>query len=325
MKEFYILSSGKIKRKENTIYFENEKGEKKAIPIENIDTIHLFGEIELNTKLLNYLAQKNILLHIYNYYGFYSGTYFPREKNVSGYLLVKQVEHYLEFKKRLYLAKCFVEGAIHHILRNLREYEKANNFILPIEKELENLKNCAGINEIMGCEGRARDLYYQSFNKILKGDFYIEKREKMPPKNPVNAMISFGNSLIYSTCLSSIYQTTLNPTISFLHEPSEKRFSLSLDIAEIFKPLLSDTTIFKLVNNNMIKIEDFEEDVNYCYLNETGRRKFLKEFNEKMHTTIKHRKLKRSVSYKQLIRLECYKLIKHFLYEEMYKPFKAWW
>lgn len=325
MRNYYIFSSGRIKRKDNTIFIENENGDKKAIPIEDVDSIHIFGEVDLNTKLLNFLAQQNKVVHIYNYYGFYSGSFLPREKNVSGYLLVKQVENYTELEKRLYLARCFIEGAIHHILRNLREYPNTEDFQKEINKEIENISHTKTIPELMGCEGRARESYYQAFNVILKGDFFIEKREKRPPTNPVNALISFANSLVYSTVLSEIYHTQLNPTISYLHEPSEKRFSLCLDISEIFKPLIGDPIIFKLINNSMISKEDFEEDVNYCYLTESGRKKFISEFEKKLATTIKHRKLNRNVSYKTLIRLECYKLVKHLIGDEIYTPFKAWW
>ncbi|ACI18526.1 type I-B CRISPR-associated endonuclease Cas1b [Dictyoglomus thermophilum] len=324
-RDLFIFSSGTIKRKENTIYLETNNGERKFFPVENIDSIHLFGEIELNTKALNFFAQKNIVIHIYNYYGYYSGSYLPREKNVSGELLVRQVQHYLDEEERMYLAYSFVEGALFHMQRNLREYENTNEFVIKISQELENAKNCKSIQELMGCEGRARDVYYNAFNLILKSKFFFEKREKRPPTNPINALISFGNSLIYSTVLSEIYKTQLNPTISYLHEPRERRFSLSLDLSEIFKPLIVDPIIFKLINNNMLKDEDFDQDVNYCYLTESGRKKFLKEFDSKMETTIKHRKLGRSVSYKFLIRLECYKLIKHLLKDEIYKPLKAWW
>jgi len=209
--------------------------------------------------------------------------------------------------------------------RNLREYKDTDESILKISQELEKAMNCKDIDELMGCEGRARDTYYQSFNLVLKGKFLFERREKHPPTNPINALISFGNSLIYSAVLSEIYKTQLNPTISYLHEPRERRFSLSLDISEIFKPLIADPIIFRLINNNMLKDEDFEQDVNYCYLTESGREKFIKEFDNKMETTIKHRKLGRNVSYRFLIRLECYKLIKHLLKDEIYKPLKAWW
>lgn len=326
MRPYYIFSNGRIRRKENTVYIENERGEKRAIPIEDIDTIHVFGEVDLNTKLLNFLAQQNKTVHVYNYYGFYAGSFMPRDRNVSGELTVRQVKHYLDSKKRFFIAFCFVEGALFHMLRNLREYKNTLEFQDKIKDELANASSKANtISELMGCEGRARDAYYQAFNIILKNGFSIEKREKRPPSNPVNALISFANSLIYSTVLSEIYHTQLNPTISYLHEPRERRYSLSLDIAEIFKPLIADPIIFKLVNNNMISLDDFEEDVNYCYINENGRKRFLKEFDQKLATTIKHRKLKRHVSYRSLIRLECYKLIKHVLDDEVYTPFKAWW
>lgn len=325
MRPYYIFSNGRIKRKENTVYIENESGEKKAIPVEDIEVIHLFGEIDLNTKLLNFFSQQNKVVHIYNYYGFYAGSFMPRDRNVSGELVVRQVEHYLDEERRFYLAYSFVEGAIFHMLRNLREYEDTHDFQEKIKAELTNAGKAKTISELMGCEGRARDAYYQAFNVILKGEFFIDKREKRPPTNPLNALISFANSMIYSTVLSEIYHTQLNPTISYLHEPRERRYSLSLDIAEIFKPLIADPVIFKLVNNNMIKIEDFEENVGYCYMNENGRKKFIKEFDQKLTTTIKHRKLKRNVSYRTLIRLECYKLIKHFIGDETYTPFKAWW
>ncbi|MDW8095061.1 MAG: type I-B CRISPR-associated endonuclease Cas1b [Caldimicrobium sp.] len=325
MRNYYIFSNGRIRRKENTIYIENEEGKKKALPIEDIDTIHVFGEVDLNSKVLNFLCQQGKTVHFYNYYGFYSGSLVPRERNVSGYLVVKQAEYYLYPERRFYLALSFVEGAIFHMLRNLREYRNTEEFQTKIKEELTRAYNSTTISELMGCEGRAKDHYYEAFNKFLKSDFLMEKREKRPPTNPINAMISFANSLIYTTVLNEIYHTQLNPTISYLHEPSEKRYSLSLDLAEIFKPLIGDAVIFKLINNNMMNLEDFEKDVNYCYLNNSGRKKFVKEFDQKLNTTIKHRKLKRNVSYRMLIRLECYKLIKHFIGDEVYVPFKAWW
>ncbi len=323
-RNYYIFSNGRIRRKENTIYIENEKGEKKAIPIEDVEGIHVFGEVELNTKLLNFLAQQNKPVHFYNFYGFYSGSFLPRDRNVSGELLVKQVEHYIDQERRFYLAYCFVEGALHHMIRNLRGYKNTEPFIQKVEQELLSAKLSSTIPELMSCEGRAKDVYYQAFNVILK-DFYFEKRQRRPPTNPINALISFANSLVYSTVLNEIYHTQLNPTISYLHEPREKRFSLCLDLSEIFKPLIADPIIFKLINTEQLGSEDFDEDVNYCYLTESGRKKFIKEFDEKLATTVKHRRLQRKVSYRTIIRIECYKFIKHLLGDEVYKPFKAWW
>jgi CRISPR-associated protein Cas1 len=141
----------------------------------------------------------------------------------------------------------------------------------------------------------------------------------------VNCLISFANSLVYSTVLSEIYNTQLHPSISFLHEPFERRFSLSLDLAEIFKPFLGDRIIFKLLKKGMLSEEHFERDLNYCLLTEKGKQIFLKNFDERLKTTIKHKALGRKVSYQRLIRLECYKLIKHLFGTEEYSSFKMWW
>lgn len=325
-RDFYIFSNGRLKRKDNTIYFIDCLENKRTLPIEQINCIHLFGEIDLNSKLINYLSQYGIMLSFYNYYGYYSGTYYPRKKNVSGFTVVNQANHYNDYEKRLYIAKSFVDSAVHHILKNMRRHKEGiEDLIERIQTERKNIEKVQRIDELMGIEGRIRKSYYKSFNKILKSDFDIQKREKRPPTDPVNAMISFGNSLMYTTVLSEIYKTQLDPTISFLHEPSVKRFSLGLDISEIFKPLIVDTVIFSLVNNRVITFDDFDIEEGICYLNEKGRKKFILEYERKLGTTIKHRKLKRKVSYRMFIRLECYKLIKHFIGDEEYKPLKAWW
>ena len=325
-RDYYIFSSGRLKRKDNTIYFIDSENNKRSLPVEQIDKLHLFGEIDLNSKLLDFLPRFGVKLNFYNYYGYYAGTYYPREKNVSGFMKVKQAEYYSNYNKRLFLAKAFVDSAAHHIFRNLRKYDEvSSNIMTGIEKERDNIEVSEDISELMGVEGRIRSWYYKAFNSILKNGFEMNERNKRPPNDPVNSLISFGNSLMYTTVLGEIYKTQVDPTISFLHEPATKRFSLSLDLAEIFKPLIVDAIIFKLINNRMIKKSDFDNDEGICLLNETGKKKFVSEYDKKLKTTIKHRKLKRKVSYRLFIRLECYKLIKHFINDQIYKPLKAWW
>ncbi|MGL4760846.1 MAG: type I-B CRISPR-associated endonuclease Cas1b [Sarcina sp.] len=324
-RDYYIFSNGRIKRKDNTIYFEDEMNNKKGIPIEDIERLHLFGEIDLNTKFLNYISRYSILISIYNYYGFYSGTYYSKKKNVAGLILVKQSEVYMDYPKRLYVAKCFIDSGYHHILRNLRRHKVEDRYIDAIEKERSAINNAIGIEELMGAEGRGRKIYYEAMNSFLTEEFKFTKREKRPPKDPINALISFGNSMMYTTVLGEIYKTQLDPTISYLHQPSTKRFSLSLDIAEIFKPLIIDSIIFSMVNKKMLTAKDFDIEHEICYLNEEGKKKFIREYENKLNTTISHRILKRKVSYRYLIRLECYKLIKLMIEGQEYKPLKAWW
>lgn len=333
MKDYYIFKSGEFKRKDNTLYFEtkDENGlvDKKIIPIETVNSIFLMGEVELNTKLLDFLSQHKIVLHNFNHYGYYTGSFYPREYLNSGFLLVKQVEHYRSKSLRLKIAKEIVSAAVHNIKYNLKHYEKHNKDVEEdvsfIEKEQQKIENVSEISELMAIEGHIREKYYQTFNKILNFDVEFKKRVKQPPDNPINCLLSFGNSLVYTTVLSEIYHTHLNPTISYLHEPSTSRFSLALDLAEIFKPIISDKIMFKLINDNMIKRHHFDEKLNFCYLKEEGRKLYVKEFDERLQTTIYHRELKRNVSYKHLIRLECYKLEKHILGEKEYRGFHCWW
>jgi len=358
-RNYYIFSSGKLIRKQNTIYFEPGKSEepeeikdtdeievedetinetetnepkklpRKPIPVEDIESIYCFSEMRFNTKFLNFLSQKQITLHLFNYYGFYSGSFYPREPYVSGKLLVNQVRHYTENLNRVKLASSFVKGAADNILKNLQYYDVRGRdmspFINRIKEILTGIKKAKSVEELMGIEGNIRSTYYTAWTLAIEEPIEFTKREKRPPTNKINALISFGNSLVYTTVLGEIYKTQLNPLISFLHEPGERRFSLSLDIAEIFKPLLSDRIIFSLLNKRKIKDKHFTKEMNFCHLNEEGRKIYLKEYDEKLKTTIKHRQLKKSVSYRHLIRLECYKIIKHILEEKEYKPFKIWW
>lgn len=320
---FHIVSDGTIERHENTIYLTNIKG-KRPIPVEDTMQISCHGSISVTSQALHLFSKKGIVLHFFNYYGFYDGSYYPRETLISGEMLVKQVNHYLIPQKRLEIAKNFVIGSIENMKRTISEYkipgksEKMAAFL----KEIEDSKN---ITELMTVEARSRIEYYDCYENILKGDLKFEKRTRQPPQNEINAMISFGNSLLYSTVLTELYNTQLNPTISYLHEPGERRFSLCLDIAELFKPLIIDRLIFYLINKKILKSNDFNRELEGVVFTENGKRIFLKYYEEKLQTTIKHRGLRRNVSYQRLIRLEAYKLIKHLLDVKPYKPFVIWW
>lgn len=330
---YYITSNGILKRKQNTVYFikKNEKGEleKRILPINKIYAIFAYGKITFSSGVVSYLSKYGVPIHFFNKYGFYEGSLYPRETLVSGDLLVKQVEHYLNKEKRVELARKIVKGSIENIIKNLQYYERTKGElqeeIEKIEFLLNELEKRTEIQQLMALEGNVRDTYYQSFNKIFPEKFHFDKRTRKPPENMINCLISFGNSLVYSTVLTEIYNTQLNPTISYLHEPFERRFSLALDLSEIFKPLLADRVIFKLINKWIIEEKHFIKELNYTLLNNNGKKLFLQHYDEKLKTTIKHRDLGRSVSFQRLIRLECYKLMKHLLGIKEYEPFVIWW
>ena len=153
----------------------------------------------------------------------------------------------------------------------------------------------------------------------------FEKRIMHPPDNMINSLISFVNSLIYTKVLSEIYKTQLNPTISYLHEPGVRRFSLALDIAEIFKPLIGDRLIFALLNKKQITEDSFTKELNFLHLKKEASRLIMKQLDERLEKTITHKELGRKVSYQHLMRLECYKLVKHLMGEKEYEGFRIWW
>ncbi len=138
-------------------------------------------------------------------------------------------------------------------------------------------------------------------------------------------MISFVNSMIYAKILSEIYHTQLNPTISYLHEPGVRRFSLCLDVSEVFKLLIGDRLIFSLLNRKQITEDSFTKELNFLHLKKEASALISRELEERLKKTIMHKELGRQVSYQYLIRLEAYKLIKHLIGEKEYEGFKIWW
>jgi CRISPR-associated protein Cas1 len=320
---FYLTRNGVLKRKENTVYFVNKDG-RYLLPVNKIHSIYCYGRVSFTSGVMSYLAKQGICVHFFNHYGYYEGSFYPRESLISGEVIVRQAEHYLDHGKRMFLAKEIVRGAAWNMKKNL-QYYKAKEAIEAFEEWEGRIDDARKVTELMNVEGNMRSVYYSAFDEILPEKFRFEKRTRRPPKNMVNALISFANSLVYATTLGEIYNTQLSPAISYLHEPFERRYSLSLDISEIFKPFLGDRVIFKLLNKGILREEHFERELNYCLLNEEGRRIFLQHYDERLKTTIKHRSLGRKVSYRRLIRLECYKLIKHLLGTSRYAAFRMWW
>lgn len=322
----YLTSMGTLSRKDHSICFR--KDDKNIyIPVENTKEIFCLNEISINTKLLDFLSSEKIVVHFFNYYGNYSGSFYPREYLLSGKLLIKQVEAYQT--KRIEIAKAIVNGIGQNILyvlnhyykHEVREVKEVLHYIrFDFEKKLETAEN---IQQIMQVEGEVWQLFYSSLKYILPEEFAMNRRVKRPPDNPINALISFGNSLLYAKTITTIYHTHLDQRISFLHTPAERRNSLSLDISEVFKPILVFRTIFELVNRKKLKVEKhFEKQVNYCLLNEEGRRTFIEAFEERLESVFEHPHLKRKISYQHAIKLDCYKLIKTILEDKPFKPFE---
>lgn len=332
-KSYYLFNAGRLSRKDNTLKFtpvdENGvEGQPKYIPIEGVSNLFVFGSLDANSALYNFMGKQGISLHFFDYYEHYTGSFYPKEYLQAGRMLVKQVQHYTDENRRMKIASSFIDGAAFNMSKNLKYYQNRDKELTESIQKIEalamDIPHCHDVQELMGLEGNIRQTYYDCFEEIMPGFEWV-KRSRQPPANELNALVSFGNMMCYTLCLDQIYHTQLNPTISYLHEPGERRFSLALDLAEVFKPLLVDRTIFRVINKREIQKNDFDHNTNYISLKEAGRKAFVKAWEDRLNETIQHRSLKRSVSYKHLVKLECYKLSKHVLDMEVYKPFKTWW
>jgi len=321
----YIFSMGELKRKDNSIAFINEKGNF-YIPIEDTRELYCMNEVSFNTKFLDFIARAGITLHLFNYHGNYSGTFYPKDQLISGDLTIKQSIMYIE--NRLIIAKAIVDSIARNIHETLYHYYRHDKKELKpyldwlksdvpafLDKELR-------IEQILFIEGQVWSRFYDSFKHFLPEDFLMNKRVKRPPDNPMNALVSFGNTLLYTKTISAIYNTHLNQSISFLHSPREGRFSLSLDLSEAFKPIIVFRTIFDLVGRKKLQVtKHFDKNLNYALLNTEGKKIFIDAFEERLNESFMHPKLKRKVSYKHAIKLDGYKLIKSIVEGREFRAF----
>ncbi len=332
-KSYYLFNPGRLSRRDNTLKFtpvdeDGAEGQPRYIPVEGVDDLYVLGSLDANSALYNFLGKNGVCVHFFDYHENYTGSFMAKDGLLAGKMIVAQVEHFTSKPKRMAIARKLVEGASHNMLKNLRYYDTRGKDLAreigQIEEYQFAIEESTKVDELMGIEGNIRQSYYSGFSQILT-NFEMGSRTKQPPQNPVNALISFGNMMCYSQSLRAIHQTQLNPTISYLHSPGERRYSLALDLAEIFKPLLVDRVIFKVINKRELQDYHFNQHLNKCLLNESGKKIFVKAFEDRLGETIQHRTLKRNISYKHLVKLECYKLSKHLLGIEEYKPFKMWW
>ena len=331
---YYLFNPGRMSRKDNTLCFVTtdnlgQEGTAKYLPIEGINNLYIFGSVDANAALYNFLGKQGVAVHFFAYYEHYTGSFQPKDYLLAGKMQVEQTRAYLSGKRRRHIARNLIEGASFNMLKNLKYYQARGRDLQPIIEYISGLRQqlpeAKGVDEIMGLEGNMRQAYYQGFEEIIPG-YAMDGRSKQPPKNEVNALISFGNMVAYTLALDMIYHTQLNPTISFLHEPGTRRYSLALDLAEVFKPILVDRNIFRLLNRKELQTRHFEERLGGILLSPSGKKIYLKAWENRLNETIQHRKLGKKVRYKNLVKLECYKLAKYILrMEDQYEAFKIWW
>ncbi len=322
-----ILSDGILKQQDYSLLFESDAA-KTNIPIATTNVINIYSNVIFDSGFLGKALNNGIIINVFGQNDKLIGHFYPDAPLKSPRVTNEQITAYYDTAHRLELAKQFVLASIHNLRLNIRYYNKQNPLkeydaaLRKINALAAELKQCGAHGELLLLEAQVRQIYYGCFDSFISaGDFVFEKRTRRPPENNVNAMISFGNTVLYNLLASELYRSPLDVRIGFLHSTTKREESLNLDIAEIFKPLVVDRTVFSLINRRIIRKEHFTVcENNGVYLTQEGKRIFLQTFYEKLDTAVSVKDSK--MNYNQIISEEVRKLVNHFKNGDKYIPFK---
>ena len=309
-KVFYLYKSGTLKQKDYSLVLES-KNTVDYIPIEQLDMIICFSEITLNKRVLSLLNKYEVSILFYNYYGNYIGRYTPKEYK-DGRVLVNQVHAYESEQTRLYIAKTITISSVKNMLALVKYYAKKGKQLEKIIRSLETclteIETVESVEKLLLIEAKTKQNYYLLFDEVLKNeDFSFEKRTKNPPRNEVNALLSYGYAILYGLLLSVLDRSSLYPQISFIHSLSKNCDSLQFDLADIFKPVLIDRLVLRLIRKRQMKKSFFTYKADgSCYLNKAGIKVFVSELDSLLQNTIDYKN--RRYSYRAILSKEVHKL-----------------
>lgn len=324
---YHIISDGVISKRNFTLLFENDNV-KKYIPIEKIDTLSIYSNVIFNTNFFEYISSERIIVNIVDQYGNILGNYIPIKQRRNIKTEISQLNILNDEKKRLLLAKELEKAYLFNLRATLRYYKRReeNNqidiVVSKITEIIEKINTTKTIDSLMMYEARARQMYYQCFNVILNdSNFKFSVRTKRPPKDAINSLISYGNTLLYSRLSLEIRKTDLDIRFGIIHSAYKRNENLNLDIADIFKPIIVDRIIFTLINKNMINITDFEENANGgIYISNNAKRIVIREFNRKLSSKLNING--KYITYSSLLSNEIKKIRNYFVKNDKYKAYK---
>lgn len=327
-RNYHLVNDGILTRKDYTILFENEEG-KNYIPVETCGSINVYSNVIFSSSFFEYAKIKGLIVNIYGKYGEYVGTFHTSTHGETSRMILKQAQIYNDIIGRVEMAEKIERASLHNQRENLRYYykrkknEKLKSAIDCLTVCIEKMKICKSINELTLLEARAKQIYLQCFDSMIDNEeFIFDKRTRRPPRNEVNALISFGNVFIYQRIATEIRKTALDIRIGFVHATNNRSETLNLDIAEIFKPIIVDRAIFTIIHNMQIsRKEHFERDEDGAvFLNKIGKKIFIRELEKKLYQKIKIDGISRT--YDWIIRNEIQKIVHVVKDGEKYKPYK---
>lgn len=309
----FITQHGELRREGNALVFSGELV-KKVIPLAQINEIHCLARVSLTSGAIDLLSESGIPVHFYSIRGDYKGS-FINDASPRGKLHLAQAEHYLDPEKRLTIARELVKGIQNNMAFLLSRWGMNPIDVNSVKVDGET------VEEVMGREAELWNRFYGLFGKSIGVEDF--KRTRRPPEDEVNAMISYANAVIYGLAFSSCLKAGLDPSIGYLHAVSERRHSLPLDLADVFKPLYVFPTVKSL--SGKMKKSHFTRKGKAVYLSREGKRKLLSALTNTLRRTVYYKPWKRSMSYRFMMDYEARRLRRHLLGRSKYHAFRPWW
>ena len=331
MSNLYIYEQGIVLRyKENRLLITYTNGDSKSIPIENIDNIVIFGEIQLSTACMHNLLSRGIHVTFLSK----KGSYFGRLESTNNINIDRQREQFRKTDDKnfsLSIAKKFIKGKATNQRTLLIRANKTlkNEFLSHITTTMfdfiKNIDTSKTLEQLMGVEGYLAKLYFNSINCIIDKKYSFKTRTRRPPKDPFNAVISFGYTLLHYEIFSALVTKGLNPYAAFLHSNRHKHPALCSDLMEEWRAILVDSLAIALLNNNKITQEDFDFDEKSggVFLNKKACSKFVEQFEKRLRQEVSYiAEVPYKMSFRRIIEYQITLLIKALENNDtdIYKP-----
>lgn len=320
METLFVSRDCVLERDGGTLMVRPKNDGPRRFPVHALRHVVVAGEARLTTAVLILLARSDIRLTVLDHYGNAAGTFEAVSSPASGTVRLAQARHVLDPALRLDLARRIVRGTMWNLRANLSYRAYRGNAALrapaaAIAGLEARLGEAAGIEALMGLEGNARAWYYEAW-PLIDPRLAFGPRVRRPPNNPINCLLSWFNGLCYAAMRHAIAQTHLDGCLAVLHSPNAARHSLALDLAEPFKPALTDTLIFEAILRGQLTDDWFHQEDGVCRLSEAGRQHTLQMWVTKVEAPGKD-----GVSLRTLMRGEALALERHVLGLRTYKPY----
>lgn len=317
MSFIYIFDQGsKVSFKENQVTIKTPDEMTRTVPLESVEGVVLFGKIEISAGVVNHFLENGIpLTWLSN-----KGKFFGRLESTAHVNIGRQRQQFRcgddpDFV--LGICKQLIAGKINNHRVFLRRANRTpdkmsvEHLAKQMGQYVEKTRNAKKIDEIMGYEGIAAKFYFQGLSQLLPETFRFSGRNKRPPRDPFNSLISFGYTLLMYDVYTALNQLGLNPYAGFLHQDRQKHPTLASDLMEEWRCVLVDAVVVNMINKRMIQPEDFDttEDGG-VYANRETSRLFIGQYAKKLQTAAKYfPELAYPISFRRGIEHQIRKLI----------------